>query len=79
MNLARWIARHPARVLIAGLALALLALWPASTLRLETDLAALLPSGDRPPRTIASSSTLSAASKRSSCCSDPPKTRDGGR
>lgn len=46
MTTARWIARHPARVLLAGLVLALLALWPASKLHLETDLAALLPAGD---------------------------------
>ena len=46
MKLARWIANHPARVLVAGVALTLVALWPASKLRLETDLAALLPAGD---------------------------------
>ncbi|MDA8016656.1 MAG: MMPL family transporter [Thermoanaerobaculia bacterium] len=46
MSPATWIAKNPARVLIAGLSLTLLALWPASRLHLETDLAALLPSGD---------------------------------
>lgn len=44
--LARRIAERPVRTLLAGLALALLAAWPASTLRLETDLSALLPDGD---------------------------------
>ncbi|HXO20350.1 MAG TPA: MMPL family transporter [Thermoanaerobaculia bacterium] len=41
--LAEWIADHPWRVLGLCLALSAAALWPASRLRLETDLAALLP------------------------------------
>ncbi len=40
---AAWIAGHPGAVLAAALALTLAALWPASRLRLETDLASLLP------------------------------------
>ncbi len=40
-----WIATHPWRVLALALALTAAALWPASRLRLETDLPSLLPRG----------------------------------
>ena len=42
-SLAAWIVDHPWRVLAFTLLATLAALWPASRLRLETDLSALLP------------------------------------
>jgi predicted RND superfamily exporter protein len=42
---ADWIASHPRRVLALVLAVSAAALWPASRLRLETDLPSLLPRG----------------------------------
>jgi predicted RND superfamily exporter protein len=45
MFLTRWIVRRWKAIVVIGLASTLLGIWPASQLKLETDLAALLPVG----------------------------------